>query len=98
MSPASRVTRSGLVELAEVGGHVDRVLAQDVERDDVERPLVGGGQHDVGGRAVAVGPQPVGGGHAPAVAGDQAREAVLAGMGVRQVVADAALVVQELRR
>ena len=48
------------------------------ERDDVERPLVRRGEHDEGGRAVAVGAQPVDGGDAPAVAGDEPGEAVRA--------------------
>jgi hypothetical protein len=80
-----------------VGGHVDGMLAENLQRHDLEGALVGGGQHDVRGRPVTVGPQPVRGGHAPPVAGDQAGESVLRRRR-GQVVADAALVRQELDR
>ena len=51
---------------------------QRLERDDVQRALVRRGEHDVRGRAVAVRAQPVDRGDAPAVAGDEAGEAVRA--------------------
>src|SRR3954452_15035165 len=73
------------------------MLAQRLERYDVERALVRRGEDDVGRRAVAVGSQPVDRGHAPAVARLEAGEAVR-GHGRAQVVADLALVLQELRR
>ena len=47
----------------------------------VERTLVGRGQHHVGGGSVVVGPQPVGGGDAPAVTGDQPGKPVLRASG-----------------
>ena len=56
---------------------------------------MGGRQDDVGGRAVLVGAQPVGRGHAPAVAGHESGEAVLGHRGA-EVVADGALVLEEL--
>ena len=42
------------------------VLLQRGERNDLERPLMGGRQHDVGGRSVFMGAQPVQRRHAPA--------------------------------
>ena len=71
------------------------MLAQRLERDDVERPLVRRREHDVGGRAVAVRAQPVDRGDAPAVAGHEAGEAVERHRR-REVVADRALVLEEL--
>src|SRR5918998_1325018 len=84
-----------LAERAGVGRHVDRQLAQRDERDEVERALVRGGEHDVRRRAVLVGVQPVRGGHAPAIAGRQARESEER-HGRDEVVADPALVLEEL--
>ena len=77
--------------------HVDGVLLERLERHELERALVRRRQHDVGRDAVLVGAPPVERGHAPAVAGHQPREAVLRHRR-RQVVADAALVLEELRR
>ena len=76
-------------------GHVDGVLAQRLERHDLQRALVRRGEHDVRRGAVLVGAQPVDRRDAPAVAGHEAREAVQRHRR-REVVADAALVVEEL--
>jgi hypothetical protein len=81
---AERATARALHELAAggrsggqlpgIGGDVDGVLAQDLERNHLERALVGGGEHDERGSAVVMGAQPVGGGHTPAIAGHEAGE------------------------
>ena len=71
------------------------MLAKGIERDDLQRPLVGRGEDDEGRRPILVGAQPVGRGHAPAVARLQAGEAVER-HGGDQVVADPALVLEEL--
>ena len=55
-----------------VGG----VLPQDVQRDDSEGGLMGGGQADLGGGAFVMRLQEAGGAEAPLVAGFQARKAV----------------------
>ena len=93
----SRVVPRELLSAREwsgVCGYVDGVLLERGERDYVERPLVGGGEHDVGRGTVVVGSQPVDGGHAPAVAGHQSGESVLRSRGA-EVVADAPLVLEE---
>ena len=54
-------------------------------------------EHDVGGDAGLVGTEPIDRGHAPAVAGHQAGEAVLRG-GCAEIVADFLLVFQKLSR
>ena len=56
---------------------------------------MGGGQHDRRGTPILVGPKPVGGGDAPPVTRHQAREPEL-GSRRRQVVADRALMLEEL--
>ena len=89
-----RRLRSGL-ERAQVLGHVDGVLLQRGQRDDAQHRLVGRGEHDRRRDPLGVGARPVGGRDAPAVAGDQAREAVRRHRR-RQVVADGALVLEEL--
>src|SRR5438067_733560 len=91
---ASMFGRS-VVERGGAGRHVDRVLPERLQRHDVQGPLMGGGQHHGRGDAVAVGPQPVGRGHAPAVPGHQPGEGELGDRGA-EVVADPALVVEEL--
>jgi hypothetical protein len=73
------------------------VLCQGGERNDLQGELVRGCEHHVGGGAVEVGTQPVSGGYAPAVAGDQAREAVLRYRRT-EVVADPALMLEKLGR
>lgn len=77
-----------------MGRYVHGVLLECLERNDLEGALVGGRQHDEGGGAVAVGPQPVDRGHAPAIAGNEPGEVVL-GDRRGEVVADAALVLEE---
>jgi hypothetical protein len=73
------------------------VLLERRERDDLERPLIGGCQHYVGGRAVLVRAQPVHRGYAPAVAWDEPGEVVLRHR-CDQVVADTTLVLEERGR
>jgi aminopeptidase N len=79
-----------------VRGDVDRVLPEHVQRDDLQRALVGRGQHHRGGGAVAMRAQPVRRGHAPSVPRHQPGEAELRHRR-GQVVADAALMREELR-
>ena len=97
-APASirRGRRRLFVEGAGVGGDVDGVLTEHVQRDDLQRALVGGGQHHRSRGAVAVRAQPVRRGHAPPVPRHQAGEAEL-GHRRGQVIADAALMREELR-
>src|SRR5215207_4845437 len=85
------------LERARVCRDVHGVLVKRCHRHDLQRRLVGGGKYDRRSHAVVVGPGPVCRGHAPAVARHQSGEAVLRPRR-RQVVADAALVVQELGR
>ena len=84
------------VEGACVGGDVDGVLTEHVQRDDLQRALVGGGQHHRSRGALAVRAQPVRRGHAPPVPRHQAGEAELRHRR-GQVIADAALMREELR-
>ena len=78
-------------------GYVDGVPLQHVDRDEREHRLVGSGEHDVRGVAGVVRPGPVDGGDAPPVPRVQPREAVERHRR-RQVVADAALVLEEVGR
>jgi hypothetical protein len=73
------------------------VLLKRSERNETKRPLMGRRQHHVGGRAILVCPSPVQRGHAPAVAGREARKLVLRPRG-DQVVADTTLVLEERGR
>ena len=61
----------------------------------IEGAFVGGRQHNRGGASCAVGPMPIHGSNAPAVAGDESGRPVLR-YRCREVVADRALVLQEL--
>ena len=74
--PAARSGRSGRRAPDTVKGsvHVERVLAQRVERNDRERFLVRRREHDRRRRSRLVGLAPRGGAHAPAVAGLEAPE------------------------
>src|SRR5918994_1257004 len=83
-------------EVARVDGHVDGVLFERRKGRGVECTRARRRQHDERGNAVLVSAQPVGDRDAPAVTRHQAREAVLR-PGSAQVVADALLVVEELR-
>ena len=76
---ASRSARGGArsFQAADVVRDVDRVLAQRLDRHDLQRALVRGGQDDARGRARLVRLQPADGDDAPPVAGLQAGEAVL---------------------
>ena len=94
---SARLPRTRPPSAPGIGGHVDGVALERVERHDLERPLVRARHHDVRGRAGLLRPQPVQRGHAPAVAGHQAGEREL-GPRRLQVVADRALVLEELRR
>jgi len=71
------------------------VLLQRREGHDLKRPLMSGGHDHVGGRAIAMSPQPVSRRHAPAVPRHEPRETELRHRG-NQIVADAALVLKEL--
>ena len=84
-------------ERSRIRGDVDRVLLERGQRNDLKRPLMGGRQHYVSGRAVLMRPQPVQRGHAPAVARREPRELVLRHWG-DQVVADTTLVLEERGR
>ena|SRR6266516_1937531 len=83
-------------EGSRIRGNVDRVVPERSERNDLERPLMRGRKHDVGGRAVLMRPQPVQRGHAPAVAGHEPRKAVVRYRG-DQVIADPTLVLEKRR-
>jgi hypothetical protein len=85
-----------VAEHAGISGDVDGVLLQRVEWNDLQSPLVGGRQDDVGGRTVLVGAQPVRCRNAPPGARDQAGEPVL-GPRRAEVVTDLTLVLEELR-
>ena len=63
----------GLLQAADVVGDVDGVLAQRLDRHDLQRALVRGGQDDARGGARLVGLQPADGDDAPPVARLQAR-------------------------
>src|SRR5690349_10692113 len=72
------------------------MLAQRLERDDVERPLVRRLQDDRCGYTGLVRRKPPQRNHAPAIAGPQPRKAEF-GTRRAQVVADLLLVLEELR-
>jgi hypothetical protein len=80
-----------------IGRDIHGVLLERGERNDLKHPIMGGRQHDVGGRAVFVRPQPVRRGHAPAVAGLEPTEAVQRHR-AHQVGADSTLVLQKSGR
>src|SRR5580693_7062516 len=90
-----RAASCALVQGRRAGRDVDRVLPERIERDDLQGPLVGGGQHHGRGDTFVVRPQPVGRGHAPAVPRHQPGESELRSR-TAEVVADPALVVKEL--
>src|SRR5207302_8355918 len=77
------------------GGHVNGMLLEGREWDDLQGLLMAGGEDDVRCSAVVVGAQPVRGSHTPAISGHQAGKMVL-GHRRREVVADTALVLEEL--
>ena len=83
-----------LAQRADVRWHVDSVPPQVVEGDDVQRPLMGGGQHHRRGHPGLQRLPPAGGHHTPAVARRETGEHVF-GHGGTQIVADGLLVVQE---
>ena len=72
------------------------MLPERSDRNDLEGALVGRGKHHRRRRSIAMSPQPVRRSHTPAIAGDESWEPVLRHRG-REVVSDAALVVEELR-
>ena len=82
------------LEAARAGGHVHGVLAERGEGNDLQRQLVGGGEHHVRSGSIVVGAQPVRGCHTPAIPRRQAGKAV-PGHGRRKVIANAALMFQE---
>jgi len=71
------------------------MLPQGLQRHDLQRALMRRGEHDRRRHPVGVGLQPARRDDTPAVAGNQARE-VVERQGGLQVVADAALVLEEL--
>src|SRR5947209_17855322 len=77
MSMARGLPPESLGQRARVGWHIDRVALEDVERDDLQRPLVRGGQHDERPHPRLVRAQPVARGDTPSVARLEPREAVL---------------------
>jgi len=83
------------LEVAGTVRDIDGVLPERLEGNDLQGPLVRRGQHHVGRGPVVMGPQPVRGRHAPAVPGHEPGEVELGDRG-DQVVADLALVLQEL--
>jgi hypothetical protein len=91
-SPSRR--SSSVFERTGVGGHVDRVLLEQIERHDIERPLVRGGEDDESGDALFVRAQPGVGRHAPAVPGLEAGKVVL-GRRRAQVIPDAPLILEK---
>jgi LacI family transcriptional regulator len=99
--PVSALTGTGaaalLVQGGGVGGDVDRIGLEDLQRNDLERALVGRGQHHRRAGAVLVRLQPVGRGHAPPVPRHQPGEPELGHRG-GQIVADPALVLEEFGR
>lgn len=80
---------------AGIRGYVDGVMLEHRERDDLERSFVRRRQDDRRAGPIRVSAQPFGSGDAPSVTGSETREAVLRHRG-RQVVADTALMIQEL--
>lgn len=78
-----------------VGGDVYRVLLEHCKRDDLQRALVCGREHDRGGGAVVVRAEPVHRRDAPPVSGNQSREPELRHRS-RQVITDASLMLEEL--
>ena len=77
-----------------VRGHVDGVLFERSERNDLKGPFMRARQHDVSGGTLLVRLQPVQSGHAPAVAGREPREVVLRHRR-NQVISDTTLVLEE---
>ncbi len=71
------------------------MLPERSDRNDLEGALVGRCKHHRCRRSIAMGPQPVRCSHTPAIAWDESWEPVLRHRG-REVVSDAALVVEEL--
>src|SRR5579859_4294901 len=92
---ALNLSGGSAVQRARIGRDVHRVLLDRGQRDDLQAAFVGGGEHHRRGDAVAVGEQPVGRRHAPPVARHQPGKAERRDRGA-QVVADAALVFEEL--
>ncbi len=95
--PGPARASSSTFQASRTGGHIDTVFLQNRQRHDLKGSLVGRRQDDVGSEPIPVGSQPVPRRHTPAVTWHQAREAVLR-LGRAQVVANASLVRQELRR
>lgn len=84
-------------EVAWSSGNVDGVFLQHRERDYFQGPLMSRGEHDVGSRAVLVGPEPVECSHTPPISGYETRKAKL-GHRSSEVVADSPLMREKLGR
>ncbi len=85
---------SSASERSRVCGDVDRVLAESIERNDLEGTLVSGREDDVGRGAIQVRSQPVGRSHAPPIARPEPRKTVLRHRR-DEVVADPLLVLEK---
>ena len=92
---APTVELASPLEAARAGGHVYGMLAERGEGNDLQRQLVGGGEHHVRRGSVVVGAQPVRGSHTPAIPRHQAGK-TKPGHGRREVIANAALMLKEL--
>src|SRR5947209_3835208 len=91
---AGRNATSG-VQRPRVGRNVDRVLPEDIQRDDLECSLVRCGEDNIRGHSRLVCAQPVMSGHAPPVSGLEPLELELGNRG-DEVVADRLLMIEEL--
>jgi hypothetical protein len=81
-------------ECSGVWGDIDSVFTESIERNDLESALMRGCKDHVGRRAVRVRSQPVGCGHAPAIAGHEPGESIRR-HGRDQVIADPVLVLEK---
>jgi hypothetical protein len=93
---ATKIETSPL-QAAGAGGHVDGMLLERGQGDDLQGQFMSRSQHDVRSSTVVVGTQPVRRSHTPAIPRHETRKAILR-HGRREVVTDAALMLQELGR
>ena len=83
------------MKCSRIQGDVDCVFLEGVERNDLERSLMGRCKDDVSCGAVLVGLQPVGCGHTPPITRREPRKSILRHRR-SQVVTDLPLVLEEL--